>query len=78
MDTEKRGPLNGPVTTPCDPTAAQGAPTPALGDSVKPYGEVVAVGTINGEKYVWFVHDDGAVAMIPRVVLDANLMAKSG
>ena len=29
-----------------------------IGETVKPYGEVAAIGTLGGERYYWFVIDD--------------------
>jgi len=41
-----------------------------LGDTVKPYGKVVAVGKIEGEEYYWFIDKHGSVAMIPAIVVE--------
>lgn len=41
-----------------------------LGDTVKPYGKVVAVGKIEGEEYYWFIDKHGSVAMIPAVAVE--------
>ncbi len=42
----------------------------SLGDTAKPYGKVVAVGMIEGERYYWFVDKHGTVSMIPAVAVE--------
>jgi len=36
----------------------------------QPYGKVVAVGMIEGERYYWFVDKHGTVSMIPAVAVE--------
>lgn len=48
---------------------ARDEPLP-LGTAVPPYGEIQAVGMLGGERYYWLTTKDGAVSMIPAVVLE--------
>lgn len=41
-----------------------------IGTEVKPYGKVAAVGTTMGERYYWFVDEQGAVAMMPAIAVE--------
>lgn len=43
-----------------------------LGTVVEPYGRVGAVGTIEGERYYWFVDDEDCVAMMPAFVIEPD------
>jgi hypothetical protein len=41
-----------------------------LGSTVKPYGTVVGVGMISGERYYWFTDHRGVVSMMPAIVVE--------
>lgn len=40
-----------------------------LGDVVDPYGKLVQIGWV-GERYYWFIDDEGTVAMMPADSID--------
>ena len=49
-------------------------PIVPLGTRVPPYGEVVAVGAVSGERYYWLVKDRGrAAAMMPADVIEGRV-----
>ena len=41
-----------------------------IGEMVQPYGKIAAVGSIGGERYYWMVSHNGAVSMMPAVIVD--------
>lgn len=45
-----------------------------LGTVVKPWGKIVAIGFISGERYYWFVeiNDPNCVAMIPGFMVESE------
>lgn len=55
-----------------NPAFDRGAPIP-LGTSIEPYGEVSAVGSIDGERYYWMVDWRGDVAMLPACTLEKSM-----
>ena len=42
----------------------------ALGETVKPYGRIVAVGCLKGERYYWLVDQHKTVSMMPAVIVE--------
>ena len=42
-----------------------------IGARLSPYGKIVAIGSLSGERYYWFIDEHGAVAMLPAAVVEA-------
>lgn len=45
-------------------------PVIPMGEVIKPYGKVVAILLLTGERYYHLVDDDGNVSMMPQDVLE--------
>ena len=45
-----------------------------IGDTVKPYGKVVAVGTTGGERYYWLQSKSGCISMMPASAIEGQIM----
>ena len=44
-----------------------------LGEIVKPWGKIAAVGFLNGERYYWLIDlEDESVSMMPADVVEAS------
>lgn len=42
-----------------------------IGKNVDPWGKIVAIGNISGERYYWFIARNGGISMMPQSAVDA-------
>ena len=41
-----------------------------IGKEYEPYGTLSMIRTIDGERYYWFVDEDGSIAMLPADIFE--------